>query len=188
MIVCIGDSITYGQHLDNVTLAWPYLLPAGKVSLIAGVPGDTTRLALERFPEDVQDFCPATVIIQFGHNDANRWQTDHGLQRVSPRAFRANLEEMIERCRAFGSRPLLCTLTPSRRSAQHAEDVARYDRLIRRVADEEGVTLIDVRSAFLPDMETEPPLLMEDGLHLTEVGHRVYAGIVQQVLEAEGLL
>jgi lysophospholipase L1-like esterase len=187
MIVVIGDSIAAGQHVAYGR-SWPFLLREDGLDIVpAGISGDTTRLGLERFPQFVQNDPPSTVIIQFGHNDCNRWQTDRGLPRVAPSAYKANLEEMIERCRTFRARPLLCTLTPSRRSEQHAEDTARYDRLLRRVANDEGVTLIDVRSAFLPDMETEPPLLMEDGLHLTEMGHRVYAAIVRQVLDAEGI-
>lgn len=184
MIVVIGDSITYGQHLDP-TQAWPRLLPGDPV-LSRGVPGDTTRLGLERFPKDVQEFGPTQVILQFGHNDANRWDTDRGLQRVSPRAFSANLEEMVERCRTFRARPFLCTLTPSRRSEQHAADVARYDRLLRRVADDEGVTIIDVRDVFLRHPEIDD-LIMDDGLHLTARGHEVYAEEVQRVLDREAI-
>lgn len=177
MIVCIGDSITFGQHLIDDRKAWPWLVE-GTVSS-RGVPGDTTRLGLERFPRDVQAECPAVCIIQFGHNDCNRWETDRGLYRVSPRAYKANLEEMVERARTFGAVPLLCTLTPSYRSDTHALDVQRYDSLLRRVADEEAVRLIDVRVAFADDRS----LVMEDGLHLTEAGHRVYAETAQKVLD-----
>jgi lysophospholipase L1-like esterase len=185
VIVCIGDSITYGQHLADDSKAWPNLLREGVQAF--GVPGDTTRLGLERFPADVQASAPSVVIIQFGHNDANRWQTDRGLNRVSPRAFKANLEEMVERARTFGAIPLLCTLTPSHRSDTHALDVQRYDSILRRVADEEAVRLIDVRSAFLPAVVSAPLFIMEDGLHLTERGHKVYADTVQQVLDEQGL-
>jgi len=177
VIVCIGDSITYGQHL-NPWLAWPNYLDD---TIAQGVPGDTTRLGLERFPLDVQQYEPTHVVIQFGHNDANRWQTDRGLPRVSPEAYRANLFEMIDRSRAFGARPFLCTLTPTFRSAQHAEDCATYNEILRLVAFESEVTLVDVRAAFGDDRT----LLMEDGLHLTEQGHLVYADTVRKALEGE---
>jgi lysophospholipase L1-like esterase len=181
MIVCIGDSITYGQHLTDRTKPWPRLLKDDVISV--GVPGDTTRLGLERFPKDVQAYEPDTVIIQFGHNDCNRWDTDRGLPRVSDRAFMANLEEMIDRCRVFGAKPHLCTMTPSLRSDQHHEDVERYNEIIRQVAETSMVPLIEVWATFLA-YGAYADLLMKDGLHLTELGHVIYAQVVQAVLDA----
>lgn len=184
-IVAIGDSITYGQHLEfPLSRAWPLLLDhRNTVIASAGVPGDTTRLGLERFPAHVQSQNPDVVIIQFGHNDANRWETDRGLPRVSDRAFMANLEEMIDRCRAFDAKPLLLTLTPSRRSDQHAADVMMYDNIIRQVAQTSMVPLADVRMAFLGYGDYRD-LLLDDGLHLNELGHVIYAQIVQKALDA----
>jgi lysophospholipase L1-like esterase len=174
VIVCIGDSITYGQRLDPQQ-AWPQLLQIKEV-IPAGVPGDTTRLGLERFPKDVQNVGPVVVVIQFGHNDCNRWQTDRGLPRVSPRSFQANLIEMIDRSRTFDIQPVLCSLTPSYRSEEHARDVTRYDQIIRRTADDETVPLADVRAAG------EWAMLTLDGLHLTAEGHRLYAAAVEATL------
>jgi len=185
MVIALGDSITAGQHLAAGEKAWPALIKGHDV-VAAGVPSDTTRLGLERFPQDVQAKGPEAVVIQFGHNDANRWDTDRGLPRVSQAAFAANLAEMVARCRAFGAVPFLCTLTPSTRSQQHAEDVERYDRILRGVA--EAVWLIDVRrlfwllSTFTPQVNEN--LLLDDGLHLSPAGHRVYAAAVQGALDA----
>jgi len=179
VIVCIGDSITYGQRLPLHQRAWPLLITRHRI-ISHGVPGDTTRLALDRFPSDVQSLRPDGVIIQFGHNDCNRWQTDLGLPRVSQRAFAANLEEMVIRCRTFGAHPFLCSLTPSFRNKTHTEDSMIYDHIVRGVADDFHVTLIDVRSAFIG----QDGLLMEDGLHITGDGHIVYASVVQRALDA----
>jgi len=171
MIVCIGDSISSGQHVAPEA-CWVSLL--GYTG--AGVPGDTTRMGLERFPADVQQRAPEIVVIQFGHNDANRWATDRGLPRVSPPAFHANLTEMVERCRKFGAVPYLCSVTPSFRSEEHARDCERYDHILRRVADETTTRLIDVRPRF------DATLILPDGLHLNEAGHHLYAEIVRQAL------
>jgi lysophospholipase L1-like esterase len=183
MIIGIGDSITYGQHLGPDE-AWPQLIQGYEV-LSAGVPSDTTRLGLERFPRDVQALRPEVVVIQFGHNDCNRWDSDRGLPRVSERAYAANLDEMVARCRVFDATPLLCTLTPSHRSARHAADVATYDGILRRVARANEVEIIDVRTVFMPDgVEDDMPLLLDDGLHLSQMGHRFYATTVQRALDA----
>lgn len=177
MIVCFGDSIAYGQHLPDRSKAWPSLL-TGTPVVNAGVPSDTTRLGLERFPADVQMRRPMAVIIQFGHNDANRWATDYNVPRVSKAAYAANLVEMTDRARAFGIVPVLCSLTPSRRSVQHEADVEEYNEILLGVAEETDTCLVDVRQKF-GDAEG---LLMGDGLHLTAEGHRVYAAAVQEII------
>lgn len=181
-IVAFGDSITAGQHLDEGYSPWPYLLGehlhGTAVVHPRGVPGDTTRLALERFPRDVQSASATAVIIQFGHNDCNRWLSDGGLPRVSSPAYAANLLEMILRCQAFGAQPFLCTLTPSHRNATHAADVEHYDLLLRHVAMDMDVPLIDVRDDFGDD----EGLLLDDGLHLSFDGHLRYAASVGRVL------
>lgn len=175
MIVCIGDSITAGQL---VSTAWPALLRDADV-LARGVPGDTTRLALERFPRDVQDSGAEIAVIQFGHNDANRWKTDRGLPRVSIDAYSANLTEMIRRCRAFDIQPFVCLLTPTARTDDFERDCRRYDNAARNAARGYGVPYIDVRSAF-----GDADRLLLDGLHLTPAGHRVYADTVQAAIDA----
>lgn len=173
-VVCIGDSITAGQFQD---VAWPSLLTGHDVHN-AGVSNDTTRLGLERFPTDVQERKPDAVVIQFGLNDCNRWETDNGLPRVSLRAWEANLIEMVERCRVFDARPFLCTITPSHKSKQHAAAVVSYDSALRDVANLMDVPIVDVRAAF----RDHDGLLMDDGVHLTVAGHEQFASVVQEEL------
>ena len=72
-----------------------------------GVSGETTRQGLERFPNDLQQYRPDIVTLQFGLNDCNCWVSDGGLPRVSEAAYRANLREMIERARRFGARHII---------------------------------------------------------------------------------
>lgn len=175
-VVCVGDSITFGQYLPPGH-AWPRQITGWDI-VACGVPSDTTRLALERFPRDVQEHLPEIVVIQFGHNDCNRWRTDRGLPRVSPAGYTANLEEMVDRCRAFGAEPVLCSLTPSERSMEHARDSERYDLLLRDVADRKQAPLADVRAAF----NGQQGLLLDDGLHLSRRGHERYAQVVQATL------
>lgn len=173
-IVCLGDSITAGQHLADGEPAWPALLSSGEV-LARGVPGDTTRLGLERFPRDVQAAQPDVLVIQLGHNDANRWQTDLGLPRVSLPAFRANLHEMIDRAETFDIRPILCTITVSLRSRQHELDCSEYNVTLTEVALARGVRLANPRAVITGDH-------LRDGLHLNADGHRAYAAVVAEAL------
>lgn len=175
LVVAMGDSIAAGQGLPAGEAAWPARITGFDV-LARGVPGDTTRLALERFPADVQASGAQIVVIAFGHNDANRWETDRGVPRVSPLAFEGNLAEMVKRVRTFDAQPYLATLTPTFRSERHAADCADYDMVIRSVADWTDTPLIDVAAAF------GGRDLTLDGLHLDAEGHALYAACVQEAL------
>jgi len=195
-IVYMGDSITYGQYVDT-DRRWTSIVdrrlrethPDLPITTFnRGVSGDTTVMGLLRFPDDVQAVEAQVASVHFGLNDCNCWLTDRGLPRVSPRAFQANLLEMIARLEHFGARHLV-TMTSHRTlrraplvSGEIYEDAsARYSDLIRSVAAEAGVELIDVRRAFdaFDDATLQRLLLPEpDLLHLSEEGHEVYAELV----------
>lgn len=175
-IRCVGDSITFGQHLSFRRKAWPVLIGADG----RGVCGETTRQALERFPRDVQHDPADVTVLQWGHNDANCWESDRGLPRVSLPAFKANLAEMIHRCRTFDTEPVLCTPTPTRKDPGYDDSLREYGDAVESVAYHWGARLIDVRWAF--NRHGIDGLLMADGLHLTEAGHQVYADAVDSVL------
>ena len=107
MIVCIGDSITFGQHLADPNKAWPRLIRGYRVVPNAR-PGDTTRLGLERFPKDVQEWLPSHVVIQFGHNDGGPIDKDRArgsLKGIGDETQEATIEatQKKEIVRTFGS-------------------------------------------------------------------------------------
>lgn len=176
-VVCIGDSITAGQYVD-FAVAWPSLLSGFEV-IPRGVSGETTRQGLERFPRDVQEREPDVVLIQYGLNDCTRWETDNGLCRVSLAAFEANLGEMVTRVENVGATPMLLSLTPTLKTLAFQNDARMYDGAIRHVARRTGARLIDVAVWLFADPER---YLLEDGVHLNEIGHKVYACGVQDAL------
>jgi lysophospholipase L1-like esterase len=195
-LLYMGDSITYGQHLDP-SLRWTSLVDAriresftdiALLSFNSGVSGDTSRMALERFPSDAQDLAPAVATLQFGLNDCNCWKTDRGLPRVSERAFVANLIEMVTRLRQFATSEIILatnhrTLRRTTLPSGHVYEDAngRYSELIREAAFEAEATLCDVREAFLPfdDRELAELLLpYPDQLHLSAQGNSVYADAI----------
>lgn len=168
-IVCIGDSITFGQFVERER-CWTTLLSqqTGHTVINRGVCGDTTRLGLERFPRDVQDLKPDIVLIQFGFNDCNRWESDHGLPRVSLGAFRANLEEMAERVRQFRAHPIFLPMFQTKRGPAYLEWLIPYARHLDSIERNYPWWGSDGREPF----ETI------DGLHLTEDDHVKYAETV----------
>lgn len=205
--ICIfGDSIAAGQGVPY-DATWAHQCER----LLAGNPkaqpltfsnvsvnGDTTRMALERMPRDVQAFKPDVLVIQFGLNDANFWVSDAGHPRVSPAAFAANLSEMIDRGRRAGAREVLIQtnhLTEENGPVEakisrlapcsYREHARHYNEVVRRVAGACDVTLVDVEhlvaGAGTCSMRR---LLLADGLHLSAFGHEVYFGAVSPSLLA----
>lgn len=199
-VVFMGDSITEGQFVHH-SLRWTERVASKIRSRVSkeidtdalhffnrGISGETTRQGLERFPRDVQVLEPRIMTLQFGLNDCNCWDSDRGLPRVSEAAYRANLLEMIDRARAFGAEHIiLSTNHPTLRfrrlaSGQTLEDRRiRYNEIVRELAGEANVTFCDIGYAFsdFPREELGAMLLPEpDVLHLSELGHEKYAGII----------
>jgi lysophospholipase L1-like esterase len=199
-VVFFGDSISEGQYVHH-SLRWAEIVsnrlkahyaerldPERQFHYVHGVSGETTRQGLERFPRQVQQLCPDVLTIQFGLNDCNCWDSDRGAPRVSPAAYRANLVEMIDRARRFGTRQIiLSTNHPTLRSrtlvsGQTLEERRMlYNDIVRDVARECDVQLCDIERAFaFASTEALAGLLLPepDVLHLSPAGHRIYADAI----------
>ena len=208
-VTFFGDSICVGQGV-SIHKGWVTRI-ASKVSDLvektkkdivitnASVNGNTTRLALERMPYDIQSHGVDIMILQFGMNDCNYWESDKGLPRVGPKAFKANLDEIIRRATTFGAKKVLMntnhmtTLTKRvfpNTNITYQESNNSYNQIIRDVALElkRDVILNDIEYRFQCILEQEQyPLgeyLLEDGLHLSEKGHDVYYKSIIPVLES----
>lgn len=205
-LVFMGDSITEGQYVAP-ELRWSDIIAArvrqafepdaGDLHFFynRGISGETTRQGLERYAQDVQNTRPDVMTLQFGLNDCNCWDTDRGLPRVSEPAYRANLIEMIDRARHFGTKRII--LSTNHRTLRHKklannktleENRIRYNEIVREVAAETGVTLCDIEEGFrhLSQEELRELLMPEpDVLHLSPKGHDYYSGLIfPYVMEA----
>jgi acyl-CoA thioesterase-1 len=161
--------------------------------------GSTTRQALERMPYEVQSHHPDLIMVQFGMNDCNYWETDRGLPRVCPKAFAANLEEIVARAHAFGAKKIfLNTNHPSGHdeyqmpytNITYQQSNEEYNSIIRQVAKGIGsmVILNDMENVFkasVANREQLLQLLLPDKLHLSEAGHDLYfSTIYSRIKEA----
>ena len=202
-MVHLGDSITVGQYIDESD-RWTDLVaqrlnrkyentPVCLASLNKGVSGETTRMALERFGNDVQAVAPDIMTLQFGLNDCNCWLTDRGLPRVSEDGFRANLKEMIRRARHFGASHVIVAdnhsttrLKPMPSGEPYEEANARYSRITEEVAEGTDAIFCGVRKRFERFSLKELSKLLlpfPDQLHLSVTGNQVYADLIGPVIE-----
>lgn len=128
-------------------------------------------------------------MVQFGLNDSNFWETDLGEPRVALRAFRENLNEILEKIlRVSPKQIFINTNHPSRKASythqpniSHEASSSKYNEAIREVAGKLSrihglITLIDIeRDCFLSKGGSHPQFLLDDGVHLSESGHRAYS-------------
>jgi acyl-CoA thioesterase I len=210
-IVFFGDSICYGQlvppHLTWVTrisaklrdLALQIGTDRPFVLSNSSINGNTTRMALERMPYDVQSHGLDLCVVQFGLNDCNCWASDRGLPRVSAAAFAANLHEIADRARRFGARRIVFhTNHPTTRDREPMQDAGttfeasnrRYNGIVRAVAAESpaDVTLHDIEAGWTDHIRKSgtrlADLLLPDGVHLSEAGHELYFDLTWPNLES----
>jgi lysophospholipase L1-like esterase len=178
-VICIGDSCTYGQGVRS-SEAWPAVLErlTGHDVRNAGVCGDTTRLGLERFFRDVAMHRPDAVVLQFGHNDANRWGTDFGVERVGLDSFTTNVGELIDRCHAIQAQVIVLRPHEPTRSYGRETDPG-YEERVMLYAIALKQTVGDHLSHCAP-----VDSLLDDGygVHPDPAMHQRYAGLVARVL------
>ncbi|MCD6362320.1 MAG: hypothetical protein J7M38_15795 [Armatimonadetes bacterium] len=218
-IVCFGTSITFGTPYVSREDAWPAILErrlnqrfgaAGvQVTCInSGVPGHNTAEGLERIQSDVLSHDPDVVIIEFSCNDV-RWEPE---KRVELEQFRENLLEMVRLIRGVGADIVITTPSPIVDAFHvYSQDIdyydpwggcnnalMEYDTPIREVAEQEGLTLCDIRAAFedialrcefegaiddASDLRCLAPWIKpEDGVHPTLLGQQVYAFALYRIL------
>jgi lysophospholipase L1-like esterase len=200
-VLFFGDSICVGQYV-SIHQGWVAQM-SQQLSLLgkkhhrqvlvinASANGRTTRQALEIMPYEVQSKKPQLVIVQYGMNDSNYWQTDQGLPRVSPESFKANLKEIITRAFNFGAqRLILNTNHPTGRdknplpstNTTYQKSNQEYNQIIRQVAKQLSpqVILNDIEKSFYSHLENNHHSISDfllphpDLLHPNEKGHQLY--------------
>jgi len=103
-LLVLGDSISAGYGLANVTQGWVALLggalaQGGHQIVNAGVSGDTSAGGLSRLPQLIQKHAPDIVIIELGGND--------GLRGISIPEMDRNLRGIIQTTQKAGALPVL---------------------------------------------------------------------------------
>ena len=209
-IIFFGDSICVGQNV-SIHNGWITRLSAHieevsrkldrRITVMnASANGRTTRQALEVMPYEVQSHQPDILLVQYGMNDCNYWESDLGLPRVSIDAFRANLMEIIMRGFVSGARTIFlntnhptCRTEPFKHHPAMTYEASNraYNEVIREVANaaDDQVRLTDIEIEFqrhceaqevpVSSLQLDPP----DNIHLNENGHSLYYDTLRTPIE-----
>jgi acyl-CoA thioesterase-1 len=156
-IICFGDSLTYGTGA-SAEMDYPSQLSKmiGREVINAGIPGDTTKDALERLKADVLLKSPRIVLITLGGNDLKN--------KVPKDVAFANLKTIIEAIQDTGALVIVGGI-----------DIPLFgrgfDREYARVCDLTG-------AVFIPNIYEHifgHQNLMSDPIHPNDRGYQIMA-------------
>ena len=204
-VVFLGDSITKsGKYLYFLQLFQELRHPGSGVTLLnAGISGDRTDSGRERLDWDVLPMKPDRVIVMFGMNDAKLvlWEsatpdaTNEAARATAVSDFRRELNKLADSLTAAGVRYDLATPPPydqydteskaACRANGNEPGLARLAEVVRTVAAERGVGLIEVHRPLTDILKRHPEIgfLRGDRVHPWWEGHLLLA---VQYLEALG--
>ena len=181
-IVAYGDSLTAGYGVA-LAEAFPAQLERALARqgynvevLNAGVSGDTTAAALERFDWAVPDGVHA-AIVELGANDALRGQ--------DPAQAKRNLDAILARLKGKGIAVLLAGI-PAPRNWGDAY-VKAFDGMFAELAQKHSAALYPF---FLDGVALQPHLTLPDGLHpnpqgIAAVVERTMPSVVALIAQVE---
>lgn len=151
------------------------------IAINAGKGGDDSGEGLERIEESLIAHKPDVTFVMFGGNDAQHWGDPE--PAVTPEQFRINLEEIVTRLRAAGSRVVIMSypLGPTRKGVD-LEDFEAIRVQTRQVASEMNTGWLDV--AEILDQEPPEKVFNVDMIHFRPNTHMEIAGMILARLAA----
>lgn len=194
VIAFFGDSITQGGarpggYCRLIAEAIEKQRPELGVKIVyAGISGHKVPNLQGRLERDVLAKKPTIVFIYIGINDV--WHSIRG-NGTSKEDFDAGLRDLIKKITATGAKVVLCTPSTIGEKTDGSNDLdsmlEEYSAISRKVAAGTGVTLCDLRKAFLDHLkqhnkDNKPRgVLTGDGVHLNAAGNQFVA---EQAAEA----
>lgn len=184
-IMCMGDSITYGTGLSDLSQRWSDIVAAhtGHTLINLGIGGDTTGGMLARCQTQVFAKNPDVLLLLGGTNDICFTYDYH-------QAF-ANIVSMIRHAQTFEI-PILIGIpipfVPERfakqewfadRNNEHiTQQCERLAQVLRAFCIAREIPYIDYRNAFLNEDGSARTELYTDALHPNATGHRIMAEVL----------
>ena len=180
-IVFLGDSITDG--FTYPLLLRQALADAGRpapVCINAGIAGDTAAGMRARLARDVLAHRPTLMTLMVGLNDVMR--------KVPPADYERDVAAILDEARAARLPVLLLTTTclgPKHTAVE--PQLAEYNTRVRRLAQRDGVRLVEINGPMTAARDRGEPVLEADQVHLTFAGYRVLTRVLLDALGAADL-
>jgi isoamyl acetate esterase len=197
-IVFFGDSITQagvqpGGYITRIGDLATKEGVANKFEFIgAGIGGNKIYDLYLRMEEDVLNKNPDVVFIYIGVNDV--WHKQSYGTGTDADKFEKFYNAVIKKITAKGAQVILVTpaVIGERTdfSNQLDGDLNRYSNIIRNIAKQNGLKLVDLRNAFLAyNMRNNPEnkeqgILTSDRVHLNEKGNQLVADEIWKVIKS----
>lgn len=164
-IVMLGDSITEGGE-------WGEIFPALPIRN-RGISGDTTTGVLARL-QAIVEAKPRAIFLKIGTNDLTL-----GPERdVSYQQYRS----IVATIQALSAGTDIYVQSVLPRGVELQDDVEHYNAQISTIANELGVTYIDLYPAFLaPDGSIRDDLTLDE-VHLTGSGYRLWRSLLEPTM------
>jgi lysophospholipase L1-like esterase len=173
-IIFLGNSITQGVD-------WAELLQNPNCKN-RGISGDITYGVLERLSE-VTEGKPAKVFVLIGINDIEHNIPDTLIVNNYRRIIRQIKAESPKTKIYFHTLlPVNNEFTQFKKHYNKDEHIAFVNTELKKIAEEEKITLIDLHPHFLDASNKLDKRYTQDGLHLNADGYQVWAGILKQYL------
>jgi lysophospholipase L1-like esterase len=190
-VIFFGDSITEAG-----------VKPGGYVSLMqdkiklgaapdyeligSGIGGNKVYDLYLRIEEDVLVKKPDVVVIYIGVNDV--WHKQSSQTGTDPDKFVAFYTAIIKKLQKNGIKVIVCTPAVIGERTDFTNsldgDLNRYSEMIRKLANNYGCGLIDIRKAFLDynlannSQNKESGILTSDRVHLNQAGNQLLAELM----------
>lgn len=160
------------------TLRGRYAAQAGAFEMFNyGVGGEKVVNGRNRFFSALTATRPEVVMLMQGANDIPIGEDG------AASGAAAEIRIWVAEAKARGARVFLATPTPGRPGNRRIQPflLVDYANRMQRVAEQEGVTLVDLYSAILPDVNR---YIGVDGLHPNELGYARIADLFFQAIQA----
>ena len=155
---------------------------------IKGVASNRTYHLYDRLTPDCINLKPDVIIMLIGVNDA--WE-NYVPESYPPllRPIEPHIREIYRRIKTELPNTQILYLTPfmidslEEKLPFHAM-LDRFRELLKSIAIENGATVLDLQEIFYQaQMDIEPKLLAVDGIHPTNLGHKIMADAIEKTFE-----
>ena len=202
-ILFIGDSITdvkfnrrkrftiKGKNIYALQLKKRFKKYSKNIKVeIKGIASNRTYHVYDRLTADCINLKPDVVIMLIGVNDA--WE-NYVPEKYPPllRPMEPHIREIYRRLRTELPNTQVLYLMPFLMDAveekfPYHKTLDEFREVLKSIALENGATVLDLQEVFYQAQKSiEPEKLAVDGIHPTNLGHKVMADAIEKVLEFE---